>query len=69
MIGEIRQAIAPALNVAQSYNTSLINIYYGPTQSYTTASGPTSSVCASVITKYGQCGGAYGYDAKSRSYR
>ena len=50
-----------AEDVAQSYNSSLVNIWYGPTQTYTTASGPTSQVCASAITKYGKCGGPYGY--------
>jgi hypothetical protein len=48
-------------NVSQTYNTSLVDIWYGPTQSYTTVSGSTSTVCASVIAKYGQCGGPYGY--------
>ena len=50
-----------AEDVTQTYNTSLVNIFYGPTQTYTAASGPTTSVCAAAITKYGKCGGPFGY--------
>jgi hypothetical protein len=50
-----------AENVAQTYNTSLVNIWYGPNNTYTAASGPTTTVCAAAIAAYGQCGGQYGY--------
>jgi len=50
-----------AENVAQSYVTSLVNIWFGGNNTYTTASGPTNTVCAAVITKYGKCGGPDGY--------
>jgi hypothetical protein len=48
-------------NVLQAFQTSVVNVFYGSAQSYTTASGPTSQVCAAAIQKYGQCGGPYGY--------
>lgn len=54
-------AVRQAENVANTFNTSLVNIFATTTDSYTTASGPTSQVCASVISKYGKCAGPYGY--------
>ena len=50
-----------AEDVAQTYNTSLVLMYYGSGQTYTAHSGPTSQVCADAISKYGKCGGPYGY--------
>ena len=50
-----------AETVANTFNTSLVNIFATTTDAYTTASGPTSSVCGAVITKYGKCAGPFGY--------
>ncbi|MGH9523916.1 MAG: TonB-dependent receptor [Terriglobales bacterium] len=55
------QASRQAENVANTFNTSLVNIFATTTDAYTTASGPTSSVCSAVIAKYGKCAGPYGY--------
>ncbi len=50
-----------AENVSNIFNTSQVQIFATTTDSYTTASGATSTVCASVIAKYGKCAGPYGY--------
>jgi hypothetical protein len=50
-----------AEDVAQTFNTSLVLVWMTGTDSYTTASGDTSTVCASVIAKYGKCAGPFGY--------
>jgi hypothetical protein len=50
-----------AENVLQAFQTSVVNVYYGSTQTYTAASGPTSQVCSAAIAQFGQCGGPYGY--------
>ncbi len=50
-----------AENVANTFNTSLVDVWMTGTDAYTTASGPTSTVCAAVIAKYGKCAGPFGY--------
>ena len=50
-----------AEDVVNTFNTSNILIFMSASDHYTTASGPTSTVCASVITKYGNCSGPDGY--------
>jgi hypothetical protein len=50
-----------AENVANTFNTSFVQVFATTTDSYSTASGPTAQVCASVITKYGKCAGPFGY--------
>ena len=48
-------------DVANTFNTSQVLVFMSGSDVYTTASGPTSTVCASVITKYGKCAGPFGY--------
>jgi len=50
-----------AENVSNSFSTSLVNVFLSNSENYSTASGPTSTVCASVIAKYGKCAGPDGY--------
>jgi hypothetical protein len=50
-----------AEDVSNSFNTSLVNVFLSNTDTYSTASGPTATVCASVIAKYGKCAGPDGY--------
>ena len=52
-----------AEDVNNTFNTSLVDVWMTGTDQYTTASGPTSTVCAAVIAKNpkGLCAGPYGY--------
>jgi len=50
-----------AENVSNSFSTSLVNVFMSSSDIYSTASGPTATVCASVIAKYGKCAGPDGY--------
>lgn len=53
-----------AENVLQAFQTSVVNVWYGSNNSYTAASGPTATVCATAEAapgSGGKCTGPYGY--------
>lgn len=50
-----------AENVANTFNTSFVQIFMSGTQEYSTVTGATTEVCAAVIAQYGKCAGPYGY--------
>jgi len=50
-----------AEDVVNTFNTSNVLVFMTGTDAYTTASGPTSTICATVIAANGRCAGPYGY--------